>query len=96
MFTILLNHGIVTVLLSTMKLKQTIIDQLQADRSIQVKIMLHTEAHPVTVQRWIDQNKNNSPLTQYDMLLLLASEFDCKIQELVDTDEPIITRIIQK
>lgn len=77
-----------------MKIKQEIIDLLAGDLEARFKIATKTNHSMVSVDRWIRLNNNNSPLTHYTALLSISETTGLSIHDLIEDQEPIISRRI--
>jgi hypothetical protein len=74
-----------------MKLTKEAQTFLKDKRILRNIIAINNECHPVTVDRWVDFNGNNSPLTKLDNLNFIAEKMGRKVSEIIEDQPPIIT-----
>lgn len=79
-----------------MRLSTEVIGKLRSDYTLRSKIGLLAEKHPATIQKWVDANSYNGPLTTWAVLAFLAQEMNMKINEMVVDDSPVIPKHITR
>lgn len=72
-----------------MKLKQSIIDQLQQNYEIRKEISDRNSVDTTTIDRWLQANVNNGKLTCYDILKTIADRLSIdNIGDLITDEKP--------
>jgi hypothetical protein len=62
-------------LLTQAKLKPEITSKIRKSKKLKMKLMMHFDISNSTLQLWLDKNSDN--FTQYSVLRILMSHFDC-------------------